>query len=168
MNVRYGSRVDWRSTPAAANGPQDRAPCSGRKSCSRSYEICRTPGTRPSWPHRVTHVSGTKCHLCPRPHTQSGVGLRRIRREARARERRSGIRNCAGGSLSEYATRSHRMSARTKCTICQSWVAPTEIYTRRRRHMLGIWSIGRILTLSLFFVGLVASSASFAQTPTAG
>lgn len=34
--------------------------------------------------------------------------------------------------------------------------------------MLGIWSIGRILTLSLFFVGLVASSASFAQTPTAG
>lgn len=33
--------------------------------------------------------------------------------------------------------------------------------------MFSIWSIGRILTLSLLFVGLVASSASFAQTPTA-
>jgi hypothetical protein len=25
----------------------------------------------------VTHVSGTKCHLCPRPHQQPKIGLER-------------------------------------------------------------------------------------------
>ena len=45
----------WRIAPAAASdrsGRQARAPCSGRKSCSQSCAICRTPGTRPSCSRR--------------------------------------------------------------------------------------------------------------------
>ncbi len=34
------------------SGRQARAPCSGRKSCSQSCAICRTPGTRPSCSRR--------------------------------------------------------------------------------------------------------------------
>src|SRR5581483_9559797 len=34
--------------------PELRVPCSVRKSCSRSYGIRRSPGTRPTWPPRPT------------------------------------------------------------------------------------------------------------------
>jgi hypothetical protein len=90
----------WRSAPDGVtdrSGPQARAPCSDRISCSQSCGIPRNPGRRPSWPPRptggrqsegalpspnslstastppaakaksVTHVSGTKCHLCLGP-----------------------------------------------------------------------------------------------------
>ncbi len=42
--------IAHRPPRAIAQGLPARAPCSDRKSCSRSCGRCRTPGTRPSWP----------------------------------------------------------------------------------------------------------------------
>ena len=73
----------WHSAPAGASGrsaPRARAPCSGRRSCSRSCGRCRTPGRARSSPRRRADVATNRRRSSITEHSFHGIDTSRSER----------------------------------------------------------------------------------------